>query len=339
MGKSFKVFGLWQPVIFHGDAELAGEDSRRLVAQRDLPVPHRFPVIRRTTQPVRAATCTARNAATPTCARSILGGGKGSHSNDAFINHSNFFPGTAVTGQSQTTQTINDERQGRVREHVLRRAELRSLGDARWAAGSRIPTRLCRRGRVRTATRLPGRRTVMWMLRWRRTSACPSRVSGGGCGAGDSCGCVQRVQHPQPEPGKRDERRDLCDLRSGPDCSWRPDDHAAGAVQLLVGARTRDEGAPAVRGHASSCEFRLRTIVSCATWPASYKDAVHVDERRALFFLAGILACCLRGGAGARYGGCARARRRRFRTSGSRRLARGARFFRCARVIGRTCGR
>ena len=44
VGKQFKAFGLWQPVIFHGDSAMARKDPRRMVAQRHLPVPHWLPV-------------------------------------------------------------------------------------------------------------------------------------------------------------------------------------------------------------------------------------------------------------------------------------------------------
>lgn len=106
VGKSFKLWGLWQPVIFHGNASwlehVLGGWSVSGIFQYHTGFPFS----------PNYATGAGGNLYCSQCGYSnlrpvYLGGGKGSHSNDAFINHSNFFQGTTVTGVSQTTQTIN----------------------------------------------------------------------------------------------------------------------------------------------------------------------------------------------------------------------------------------
>lgn len=96
IGKSFKVFGLWQPVIFHGNnwaEKLAGGWSLSGIFQfhTGFPFSPNYSI-----GGGRSLYCTQ-------CGYSnlrplYLGGGGKSHSNDAFINHSDFFPSTGVTG-------------------------------------------------------------------------------------------------------------------------------------------------------------------------------------------------------------------------------------------------
>ena len=87
VGKQFKVFGLWQPVLFHGGNELAGEDRRRVVAERYLPVPHRLPVFADLRHTAVAVLHQLRLLQHPSV---LPGQGGHDHSNGAFINGTNF---------------------------------------------------------------------------------------------------------------------------------------------------------------------------------------------------------------------------------------------------------
>jgi len=106
IGKSLKIYGLWQPVIFHGNAHwaerLAGGWSLGGIFQyhTGFPWSPNFGL----SQSLYCTQCGYYNLR-PT----YLGGGGNSHSNEAFINHSNYFSaGASVpTGQQQTTATIN----------------------------------------------------------------------------------------------------------------------------------------------------------------------------------------------------------------------------------------
>lgn len=105
VGKSFKVYGLWQPVIFHGHSwmeKIAGGWSLSGIFQYHTGFP--FSPNFGLSQSLYCTQCGYYNLR-PT----YLGGGGKSHSNEAFINHSNFFPlnASTPTGQQQTTATIN----------------------------------------------------------------------------------------------------------------------------------------------------------------------------------------------------------------------------------------
>jgi hypothetical protein len=106
IGKSLKIYGLWQPVLFHGNANwaerLAGGWSLGGIFQyhTGFPWSPNFGI----SQSLYCTQCGYYN-----LRPNYLGGGGGSHSNEAFINHSNFFPLTASvpTNQQQTTATVN----------------------------------------------------------------------------------------------------------------------------------------------------------------------------------------------------------------------------------------
>jgi hypothetical protein len=104
VGKAFKAYGLWQPVIFHGSQhwleKVVGGWSLSGIFQYHTGFP--FSPNFGTSQSLYCTQCGYYNL------RPIYkGGGGGNHSNEAFINHSNFFPGNTVTNQQQTTATIN----------------------------------------------------------------------------------------------------------------------------------------------------------------------------------------------------------------------------------------
>ena len=95
VNKSFKVFGLWQPVIFHGDTNWMEKVVGGWSISGILQYHTGFPFSPNYALPGGQLYCSQ-------CGYSnlrpiYLGGGKGSHSNEAFINHSDFFPvGAAV---------------------------------------------------------------------------------------------------------------------------------------------------------------------------------------------------------------------------------------------------
>lgn len=101
VGKSFKVFALWQPVIFHGSAnwmeKIVGGWSLSTIFQMHTGFPY-SPNYGFGGASLYCSQCGYGNL------RPIyLGGGGSSHTNEAFINHSNFFPSTGVTGVQSTT--------------------------------------------------------------------------------------------------------------------------------------------------------------------------------------------------------------------------------------------
>lgn len=110
VGKSFKLFGLWQPVIFHGDMnwleKVVGGWSVGGIFQFHTGFPYspNYPI------------SGGGNLYCTQCGYSnlrpiYLGGGGKSHSNDAFINHSNFFPnGPTIAGAQSTQATINSSK-------------------------------------------------------------------------------------------------------------------------------------------------------------------------------------------------------------------------------------
>jgi hypothetical protein len=104
VGKVFKVYGLWQPVIFHGSQnwmeKIVGGWSLSGIFQyhTGFPFAPNFGI----SQSLYCTQCGYYNLR-PT----YLGGGGKSHSNAAFVNHSDFFPNSGVTNQQQTTATIN----------------------------------------------------------------------------------------------------------------------------------------------------------------------------------------------------------------------------------------
>ncbi|HEY5380945.1 MAG TPA: TonB-dependent receptor [Acidobacteriaceae bacterium] len=104
IGKSLKIYGLWQPVIFHGNArwaeKIVGGWSLGGIFQYHTGFP--FSPNFGLSQSLYCTQCGYYN-----LRPMYLGGGGNSHSNEAFINHSNYFPGNAVTNQQQTTATVN----------------------------------------------------------------------------------------------------------------------------------------------------------------------------------------------------------------------------------------
>jgi hypothetical protein len=107
VGKSFKLFALWQPVIFHGSAswleKVAGGWSVSGIFQAHTGFPYSPNYGIGAGGNLYCSQCGYGNL------RPIyLGGGGNSHNNEAFINHSNFFPaGNSITTAQTTTATIN----------------------------------------------------------------------------------------------------------------------------------------------------------------------------------------------------------------------------------------
>ena len=104
ISKSLKIFGLWQPVLFHGGAswmeKIAGGWSLSGIFQYHTGFPFSPNYSIGGGGSLYCTQCGYSNLR-PT----YLGGGGSSHSNDAFINHSNFFPSTGVTGLPGTPPT------------------------------------------------------------------------------------------------------------------------------------------------------------------------------------------------------------------------------------------
>ncbi len=102
VGKSFKLFGLWQPVIFHGGAgwaeKIAGNWSLSGIFQWHTGFP--YSPTYGIGQSIYCTQCGYSN-----LRPYYLGGANNSHSNDAFINATNF-AGVSSNVQ-QTTATIN----------------------------------------------------------------------------------------------------------------------------------------------------------------------------------------------------------------------------------------
>ncbi|GAC1415494.1 MAG: hypothetical protein NVSMB62_03330 [Acidobacteriaceae bacterium] len=106
VGKSFKFFGLWQPVIFHGDAswleKIVGGWSVSGIFQFHTGFPYS------PNYGIGGASLYCSQCGYGNLRPIYLGGGGTSHSNDAFINHSNFFPsGSPIPNVQSTNATIN----------------------------------------------------------------------------------------------------------------------------------------------------------------------------------------------------------------------------------------
>jgi hypothetical protein len=107
IGKSFKLFGLWQPVFFHGNQgwmeKIAGEWSLSgiLNLHTGFPYSPNYSI----GSSLYCSQCGYYN-----LRPYYLGGGGSDHSNKAFINASNYFAGGS-TGGATTTATVNGSSQ------------------------------------------------------------------------------------------------------------------------------------------------------------------------------------------------------------------------------------
>lgn len=102
VGKSFKLFGLWQPVIFHGEhgwmEKIAGGWSLSGILNVHTGFP--YSPTYGTSQSLYCSNCGYQN-----LRPHYLGGGQSDHSNTAFINGTNY--ANILTNVGQSTATVN----------------------------------------------------------------------------------------------------------------------------------------------------------------------------------------------------------------------------------------